>query len=178
MNRLCTGWWRDCGWISNRHKSSPHLQGDQTSSGTCPASCSVSTVGFLPPGMQDLGHQTRSGICLVSLFGQYCGGLFCLAWRSWDMRLNTLFYLVPRLRMHGAVPPLLICLLGIHRDNFTLTYRITWCTLSAFQGNTSVQKMVATASSEMFVPLYQKTWCHIPEVCNFNILSLFTFCNI
>lgn len=45
---------------------SPPLQGDQTSSGTCPASYSVSTVGFLPPGMQDMGHQTSSGTCPVS----------------------------------------------------------------------------------------------------------------
>ena len=45
----------------------PHpLHGDQTSSGTCPASSSVSTVGFLPPGMQDLGHQTSSDTCPVS----------------------------------------------------------------------------------------------------------------
>lgn len=104
-------------------------------------------------------------------------GVFCLAWRSWDVRLITVFYLVPRLGMCGAVPPLLVCLLGIHRDNFTLTYMTTWCKLSAFQGNTSVQKMVATASYEMFVPIYWKTWCHIPEDCNFNNLSLFTFCN-
>lgn len=177
MNRLCTGWWRDCGWISNRHKGSPPpLQGDQTSFGTCPASYSVSTVGVSSPWHAGSGTSDQVWHLPSLLFGQYCGGLFCLAWMSWDMRLITLIYLVPRLRMHGAVP-LLICLLGIHRDNFTLTYRIEWCTLSAFQGNTSVQKMVATAFPEMFVPLYRKTWCHIPEVCNFNILSLFTFCN-
>ena len=66
VNRLCTGWWRNCGWISNRHKGSSPFQGDQTSSGTCPLSYLVSTVGFLPPGMQDLGYHTSSGTCPVS----------------------------------------------------------------------------------------------------------------
>ena len=55
------------------------LQGDQTSSGTYPASYSVSTVGFLPPGMQDIGHQTSSGTCpvsyLVSAVGFFTPGM-------------------------------------------------------------------------------------------------------
>jgi hypothetical protein len=34
------------------------LQGDQTSSGTCPVSYLVNTVGSLLPGVKELAHET------------------------------------------------------------------------------------------------------------------------
>jgi hypothetical protein len=42
--------------------------------------------------------------------GDYCGG---------GLKLTTHPHLAPRLRMHGAVPPLMRRCLIMHRDNFT-----------------------------------------------------------
>jgi hypothetical protein len=43
---------------------------------------------------------------------------FCLEMHKAD----TNFYLVPRLRMGGAIPPTCLCV--INRDNFTFTFTL------------------------------------------------------
>ena len=45
--------------------------------------------------------------------------LFTQEFRNHSMKLTTDFHLLPWLRMCRAIPPLPLCLHGIHRDNFT-----------------------------------------------------------
>jgi hypothetical protein len=58
-------------------------------------------------------------------------GSFPRGWSGRSVKLTTHFYLVPRLRIHGPITPLLRyvfmawCLVK-HRDNFTFTLSIRW----------------------------------------------------
>ena len=48
-------------------------------------------------------------------------GILSVGWSGWSEKLIAYLYLVPRLRMSGAIPSLPTCLHGVDRDNFKFT---------------------------------------------------------
>jgi len=47
-----------------------------------------------------------------------------------------------------------------------IIYRKLWCNQSYYEENVA-------GSSQVFIPIYQTTWYHIPKVSNFQILLKF-----
>jgi hypothetical protein len=91
-----------------------------------------------------------------------------------DVKLTTHLHLVPRLRLRGAVPSLLLCDFVKHRDNFTFTL-LPKCWASSFQLSSHCDPRAVSQMLLRIEKLVAKSIClQCETVCPCNVLIILT----